>query len=112
MSGGSGQTAALSKLFDRYRGLQLLSSSFAVVLADAYAGVEEAAGSPDTIGVEGSMRYLGDLGVNLDEVVVLAVLGELQAPTMGEFSREGFIQGWKTYRYSLLLHSPSASLGC
>lgn len=44
------------------------------------------------------MRYLGDLAVNLDEVVVLSVLAELQAPTMGEFSREGFIQGWKTYR--------------
>ncbi|KAI4132228.1 MAG: hypothetical protein LQ347_002647, partial [Umbilicaria vellea] len=77
LSGPSGQTVALSKLFDKYR--------------------EEAAESPDTIGVEGSMKYLGDLAVNLDEVVVLSVLAELQAPTMGEFSREGFIQGWKTY---------------
>ena len=52
---------------------------------------------PDTIGIEGTMKYLGDIGVNLDEVVVLAVLTELSAPTMGELSREGFTSGWKTY---------------
>lgn len=51
---------------------------------------------PDTIGVEGSMRYLADLGVRLDEVAVLVVLTELSAPTMGELTREGFVQGWKT----------------
>lgn len=57
---------------------------------------------PDTIGVNGSMRYLGDVGVKLDEVVVLAVLTELSAPTMGELTREGFTEGWKTYQYAIL----------
>lgn len=51
---------------------------------------------PDTVGVEGSMRYLGDLGVKLDEVVLLAVLTELSAPTMGELNRSGFVDGWKS----------------
>ena len=45
------------------------------------------------------MRYLTDLGVKLDEVVVLAVLTELGAPTMGEFTRDGFISGWQNHRY-------------
>ena len=45
------------------------------------------------------MRYLGDLGVKLDEVVLLAVLTELSAPTMGELARSGFVDGWKTRRY-------------
>ena len=40
------------------------------------------------------MKYLGDLHVKLDEAVVLAVLTELSAPTMGEFSRSAFIDGW------------------
>lgn len=53
---------------------------------------------PDKIGVEGSMKYLQDLGVKLDEVVVLAVLTELEAPTMGEFTRDGFIDGWTKNR--------------
>lgn len=45
------------------------------------------------------MRYLTDLGVKLDEVVVLAILTELGAPTMGEFTRDGFISGWQNHRY-------------
>lgn len=49
----------------------------------------------DVIGVDGTMRYLGDLGVKLDDVVVLAILTELSAPTMGELTRDGFVGGWK-----------------
>ena len=56
---------------------------------------------PDKIGIEGSMQYLMDLGVKLDEVVVLAILTELAAPTMGEFTREGFVNGWQHHRYAL-----------
>ena len=56
---------------------------------------------PDKIGIEGSMRYLSDLGVKLDEVVVLAILTELGAPTMGEFTREGFVNGWQSHRYAV-----------
>lgn len=47
------------------------------------------------------MRYLTDLGVKLDEVVVLAALTELGAPTMGEFTRDGFVNGWQNHRYVL-----------
>ena len=49
------------------------------------------------------MRYLTDLGVKLDEVVVLAILTELGAPTMGEFTRDGFISGWQNHRYVFIL---------
>lgn len=62
---------------------------------------DNAAEEPDKIGIEGSMRYLSDLGVKLDEVVVLAILTELAAPTMGEFTREGFVNGWQNHRYAL-----------
>ena len=61
---------------------------------------ENAAEEPNKIGIEGSMRYLTDLGVKLDEVVVLAILTELGAPTMGEFTREGFVSGWQNHRYA------------
>ena len=60
--------------------------------------LDNAAEEPDKIGVEGSMKYLGDLGVKLDEAAVLAVLTELSAPTMGEFTREGFVNGWTNHR--------------
>ena len=51
---------------------------------------------PDAIAIDGTIKYLGDLGVNLDEVAVLAILTELSAPTMGELTREGFVNGWKS----------------
>ncbi|MCJ1462573.1 Scaffold-type E3 ligase [Pseudocyphellaria aurata] len=80
-------TGTLNKLFDKYR--------------------DDPVQEPDAIGVDGSMRYLGDLGVKLDEVVVLAVLGELSAPTMGELTRTGFVEGWKIHQY--VCFSPTSS---
>jgi len=61
------------------------------VLFDKYRDSQDV----DVIGVDGTMRYLGDLGVKLDDVVVLAILTELSAPTMGELTRDGFVGGWK-----------------
>ncbi|KAL8901879.1 MAG: hypothetical protein Q9192_000298, partial [Flavoplaca navasiana] len=74
----SSSTSTLTKLFDTYR--------------------DNPKDEPDTIGVEGSMRYLQDLGLSLEEPVVLAILTELAAPTMGELTRSGFIDGWKRLR--------------
>ncbi|KAI9683895.1 MAG: Scaffold-type E3 ligase [Trizodia sp. TS-e1964] len=51
---------------------------------------------PDTIGVSGSMAYIQDLKLSLEEVTVLAVLEMLQAPTIGEFARAPFVEGWKS----------------
>ncbi|KAI8931918.1 hypothetical protein NX059_010820 [Plenodomus lindquistii] len=67
--------ATLNKLFDKYR--------------DANTA------EPDTIGVEGTMKYFGDTDVNVEGLESLAVLEIVQAPTMGEMSREGFVNGWQ-----------------
>ncbi|KAL9606660.1 MAG: hypothetical protein Q9179_000182 [Wetmoreana sp. 5 TL-2023] len=77
-SNPSPTTQSLNKLFDKYR--------------------DNASEEPDTIGVDGSMRYFADLGIALDEPVVLVVLTELNAPTMGELTRQGFVDGWKRLR--------------
>lgn len=42
------------------------------------------------------MRYLEDLGMDLEEVGVLALAMELSAPTQGIFDRSGFVKGWQT----------------
>ncbi|KAL8879029.1 MAG: hypothetical protein Q9198_003280 [Flavoplaca austrocitrina] len=78
----SSSTSTLTKLFDTYR--------------------DNPKDEPDTIGVEGSMRYLQDLCLSLEEPVVLAILTELAAPTMCELTRSGFIDGWKRLRASTL----------
>ncbi|KAI2039172.1 Scaffold-type E3 ligase [Ophidiomyces ophidiicola] len=65
----------LSKLFDRYR--------------------DSPTDNPDGIGIDGAMKYLADIKVNLDEVACLAISELLRSPSMGEFTRQGFIDGWK-----------------
>jgi len=44
------------------------------------------------------MRYLADVKVNLEEVAMLAVSELLGSPTQGEFTRDGFCNGWKDLR--------------
>ena len=46
------------------------------------------------MGVEGAMTYLTDLGVNLENAEMLVVLELIQAPFVGELSKQGFIDGW------------------
>lgn len=52
--------------------------------------------NPDDIGIEGAMKYFGALHVQLDEVACLAISELLKSPSMGEFNREKFVNGWKS----------------
>ncbi|KAF2706080.1 defective in cullin neddylation protein 1 [Pleomassaria siparia CBS 279.74] len=70
----SGTKASLNKVFDKYR--------------------DDVANSPDAIGVNGTMSYLEDIGVDTEGLDCLAVFEVLQAPAMGEMTREGFVDGW------------------
>jgi DCN1-like protein 1/2 len=49
----------------------------------------------DTIGVDGTMAYLTDLGVDLENASVLIPVEIIQAPTLGEITKQEFIDGWK-----------------
>ncbi|KAJ6268673.1 dna polymerase [Bipolaris maydis] len=79
-SGGSAPQAspaaksALNALFDKYR--------------------EDDAQDKDVVGVEGTMKFFADIGVNAEDLDALATFEIIQAPTMGEMSREGFVKGW------------------
>jgi DCN1-like protein 1/2 len=42
------------------------------------------------------MQYLQDLSVNLEDAELLVALEIVQAPGLGEMSKEAFIDGWKT----------------
>lgn len=59
---------------------------------DAYR--EDVANAPDTVGTEGTMDYFGKLDVDVEGLEVLVISEVIQAPTMGEMSREGFVNGW------------------
>jgi DCN1-like protein 1/2 len=67
--------AALSKLFDKYR--------------------DDPRGSPDTISITGSMAYFTAIGAELDDIACLIASEIVQCPSMGEITRDGFVNGWK-----------------
>jgi len=80
--GGPGASTAtknnLNKLFDSYR--------------------EDVATSPDSVATDGSLQYFEEIGVDVEGMEVLAVLEVIQAPTMGEMNREGFVEGWSAVK--------------
>ena len=49
----------------------------------------------DNISVEGTMRYLADLGINMENAEFLVPLEIVQAPALGEITKDGFVDGWK-----------------
>jgi DCN1-like protein 1/2 len=70
----SSSRAALSKLFDQYR--------------------DDPKSSPDNITVDGTMNYLQALNVGLEDISSFIVSELIQCPTMGEITRDGFVNGW------------------
>lgn len=52
----------------------------------------------DMIGIAGAMKYFNDIGVQLDEITCIAVAELCKCPAMGEFSREGFVSGWRSVK--------------
>lgn len=41
------------------------------------------------------MKYLDDLGLNLENAEILVALEIVRAPALGELSKDGFVEGWK-----------------
>ncbi|KAL6709137.1 Scaffold-type E3 ligase [Coniothyrium glycines] len=73
-TGSTSSKAALIKLFEQYRDTG----------ADA-----------DVVGVEGTMKYFQEIDVDVEGLESLAALEIVQAPTMGEMTRDGFVNGWQ-----------------
>jgi hypothetical protein len=45
------------------------------------------------------MKFLEAIQVQLDEVACLGIAELLKSPSMGEFTRAGFVDGWKSVSY-------------
>ncbi|OLL24372.1 Defective in cullin neddylation protein 1, partial [Neolecta irregularis DAH-3] len=48
------------------------------------------------IGIDGTIQYLHDLGLNLEEPAALVLAWKLAAPTTGEFHKAEFVEGWRS----------------
>ena len=49
----------------------------------------------DEISVDGTIKLCEELGVDPEDVVLLAVAYELKSPAMGQWTRKGWTDGWK-----------------
>ncbi|KAI1435165.1 DUF298-domain-containing protein [Xylaria sp. CBS 124048] len=49
----------------------------------------------DSLGANSSMRYLESIGVNLEDASLFIAMELLRAPSIGEITRAGFLEGWK-----------------
>lgn len=69
---GPPSTIKLSTLFDKYK-------------------------DPDSkeITVDGTIRLCEDLAVNPEDIVLLAIAYELKSPRVGEWTKQGWTEGWK-----------------
>lgn len=45
------------------------------------------------------MGYLSKLGVSLENAELFVMLELIQAPSVGEITRKGFVDGWKATGY-------------
>jgi DCN1-like protein 1/2 len=49
----------------------------------------------DKTSVTGTMKYLQDLELSMENADFLVPLEIVQAPALGEMSKEAFVEGWK-----------------
>lgn len=52
-------------------------------------------GVGDEIGVDGTINFLSDLKLELEEPVVLALAFEFKSPAVGRWPRSGWVEGMK-----------------
>ena len=49
----------------------------------------------EDITIDGTIKLCQDLDVDPEDVVLLAVAYELKSPSMGQWERKGWVDGWK-----------------
>jgi DCN1-like protein 1/2 len=95
---GGGTKEALEKIFESYRS-RLFFVQRCLAFTNQDIALDAKTDEPDTISVDGTMRYFESLGVNLEDASMLVPMEIIQAPTVGEISKEGFVNGWKAVQY-------------
>ncbi|KAI0103887.1 DUF298-domain-containing protein [Nemania sp. FL0031] len=73
--GAASRDAQLDRLFDSLR--------------------NEREDSPDSLGADSAMSYLQSIGVGLEDASLFLAVELLQAPSIGEIPRAGFVNGWR-----------------
>lgn len=64
-----------------------------------YPTLDEKTDEVDTIGIDGTMQYFEQLGIDLESVEFLIPMEIVQAPALGEITKDGFVSGWRKIGY-------------
>lgn len=56
--------------------------------------IDDAEDQKDVLGADSSMQYLNSIGVDLEGASLFLAMELVQAPTIGEITRDGFVKGW------------------
>ena len=54
-------------------------------------------GEEDKLDVNGTLRYLQDLGLNIETAEIFVPLEIVQAPSLSELPKDAFVDGWKKH---------------
>lgn len=65
-------------------------------LGGRYGAMADPSSGEDTITFDGTIRWCEDLNQDPEDVVFLAVAYELKSPSMGTWTRQGWLDGWKS----------------
>lgn len=65
---------------------------------DTECVADHAKDSPDAIGPDGTLVYFANVGVDVEQVEVLVASEIIQSPSLGEMTREGFLNGWSSLK--------------
>jgi len=66
--------ASLGKIFDKYR--------------------DDPQNSPDEISIEGTAQLLGEIEIDLSDIAALVFSELVSSPSLGNITRDGFVDGW------------------
>lgn len=86
----SPSTEKIAALFGRYQGK--LHSLRSCIFSESFVVSD---GDEDEIGLDGTINFLNDLQLGLEEPVVLALAYELGSPAVGRWPKSGWIEGMK-----------------
>lgn len=57
----------------------------------------------DLIAIDGTLQFCTEIDLTPEDVLLLAIAHELKSPRMGEWTRKGWVDGWKALGCVLLL---------
>ncbi|KAI5810713.1 Cullin binding-domain-containing protein [Pyronema omphalodes] len=86
--------AAANLYFSSNNGSRTISSADKKELESLFEKFRDSSDPPNTMTMDGVIKFMEEIGVELDEATVFVIAELLQAPVIGEFKKDKFVEGW------------------